>query len=72
MFVQHEADQVLTRNTTLYTLRHLSVPVQPQIPIKVNIAQPRQKLHVIGSREHSLNVLAGIRGCRRNHQTLLR
>lgn len=49
-----------------------SVPIQPQIPIKVHITQPRQKLHVISSREHSLNILTGIRRCRRNHQPLLR
>lgn len=48
------------------------MPIQPQIPIKVNIPQPRQELHVVGSWEHSLDILAGIRRRRRNHQPLLR
>ena len=53
-------------------IRSYSVPIQPQIPIKVNIAQPRQKLHVVSSREQRLEIFAWIRGHRRNHQALLR
>lgn len=48
------------------------MPIQPQISIKIHIAQPGQEFHVVGSREHSLDILAGIRSCRRNHQPLLR